>query len=175
MGTIEQRLSGGHHNSLGDTVAVVEDILAGKAEFDELFECYFSEDVLVRLRVSNAVKRLAKADRSIVLPYIDRLQSEVSEIDQDSAQWTLAQLFLLLEDDLSARQKDRAIEILKHNIKERNDWIVLNFTMETLFEWSKDDDGLREFLLPYLKKRSKDTRNSVAKRASKYLSALTQE
>jgi len=42
MESLESRLSGGHPNSLGNTVAVVEDVLASPDRFEELFQCYFS-------------------------------------------------------------------------------------------------------------------------------------
>ena len=53
----EARLSGGHPNSLGDTVKVVEEVLKQPKRFKELFDCYLSDDEVVRLRTSNAMKR----------------------------------------------------------------------------------------------------------------------
>ena len=40
----ETRLSGGHPNSLGDTVKVVEEVLKQPKRFKELFDCYLSDD-----------------------------------------------------------------------------------------------------------------------------------
>jgi len=78
----EKRLQGGHPNSLGHTVEVVEEVLSEPSLFDELFHCYYSDDEVVRLRVSNAMKRICKADKTIVLPYVDRLLDDISKIDQ---------------------------------------------------------------------------------------------
>lgn len=63
MKNFETRLQGGHPNSLGNTIEVVNEVLAENALFNELFECYFSPDEIVRLRTSNAMKRICKAEK----------------------------------------------------------------------------------------------------------------
>lgn len=165
----EAMLTGGHPNSLGRTVEVVSCVLADESRFAELFACYHSEDEVVRLRVSNAMKRIEKARHDLLVPYLDRFIDEIGALDQPSAQWTLAQLFMVLERDMSADQRGRALAILKRNIAKHSDWIVLNFTMEALFNWSADDPALRDWLIPHLERCAGDTRKSVAKRANKYL------
>ena len=170
--SFEERLSGGHPNSLGNTIEVVEEVLQNPKLFDDFFNCYFSQDEVVRLRVSNGIKRICKADKSIVLPYVDKLLKDISKIDQPSTKWTLAQLFLLLEKDLSETQKASAKKILKHNLATHSDWIVLNQTIETLGKWAKKDETLKEWLLPHLKRLAQDERKSVSKRASKTLEVL---
>lgn len=169
---IEQRLTGGHPNSLGNTEEVVDDILSGKVELEELYQCYFSTDEVVRLRVSSAMKRVCKAKREWVVPYIDKLLHGIASIDQASTQWTLAQLFLLLQNEMSPKQKAAAQAHLKSNLKNHNDWIVLNTTMETLLHWSKDDAKLARWLRPEFERLALDPRKSVAKRATKYTAAL---
>ncbi|GAB4243341.1 MAG: hypothetical protein Tsb0034_21160 [Ekhidna sp.] len=62
MKNFEARLSGGHPNSLGNTIEVVDAVLADPSNFEELFDCYQSDDEVVRLRVSNAMKRTCKAN-----------------------------------------------------------------------------------------------------------------
>jgi hypothetical protein len=165
----ETQLTGGHPNSLGNTIEVVEEVLAHPEKFDELFHCYFSEDEVVRLRVSNAMKRIAKANKALLLPYLDRFLTEIADINQASTQWTLAQLFLLLEKDLSPEQKETATAILRHNLEQHNDWIVLNMTMETLGQWAKEDKGVKEWLHPHLERLAMDPRKSISKKANKWL------
>ncbi|OAN61883.1 hypothetical protein A8B79_05535 [Balneola sp. EhC07] len=118
------------------------------------------------------MKRVCKEQPELLIPYLDRFLNEIADIDQASTQWTLAQLFLLLESDLSESQKRKAKEIIKNNLANHNDWIVLNTSMETLFQWSKEDEDLRKWLLPHLEKLSKDNRKSVSKRASKFLDLI---
>lgn len=174
MKNFEKQLTGGHPNSLGNTIQVVEEVLAETALFDELFNCYFSEDDVVRLRVSNAMKRISKANKSIVLPYIDRFLKDISKINQASTQWTLSQLFLQWEKEMTPKQHLRAIEIMKYNLANHNDWIVLCQTTETLGKWSKNDSELKVWLTPHLERLAKDSRNSVSKKAQKTLAMLSQ-
>ena len=168
-----QMLAGGHHNSLGRTDEVVEQVLAEPDRFEELFACYRSPDAVVRLRTSSAVKRVAAENRGLVIPYIDRLLDKVAALDQASAQWTLAQLFDRLAGDLTPRQRASAVRIMKRNLAEHDDWIVLNTTIDMLTAWAADDAALRRWLRPHLKRLSGDSRKSVASRAGKALERLS--
>ena len=173
MSTFEQMLTGGHPNSLGNTLQVVDLILEDKARMEDLYQCYFSNDEVVRLRVSNAFKRITKLHPDWTLPYIDRFINEISKIDQASTQWTFAQLIMLLDSRLTDTQRRKAIDVMKNNMQISNDWIVLNFTMEALTSYAKTDKKLKDWLVPYLNRLQTDDRKSVAKRANKYLSELS--
>lgn len=168
----ETQLTGGHPNSLGNTVAVVETVLARPDRFEELFQCYFSTDEVVRLRTSSAVKRVAKAQKDLVLPYVDRLLNDISKIDQASTQWTLAQLFDLLASDLSEAQQAKSLSIMQHNLAHHHDWIVLNTTMDVLGGWSKHNPDLKKWLQPHLQRLTADNRKSVARKATKWLDEM---
>jgi hypothetical protein len=172
MQSFESRLTGGHPNSLGQTISVVDDILKDKSKLEELYQCYFSQDEVVRLRVSNAMKRICKEHPDWLVPYLDKFIAEISKINQASTQWTLATLFLWLDDDMTPQQKAGAIAILKRNLTTMNDWIVLNTTIETLATWAKTDDALKAWLQPHLQTLTKDRHGSVARRASKYHATL---
>jgi len=167
-------LSGGHPNSLGRTVEVVEWVLRSPDRIEELFCCYRSDDEVVRLRTSNAMKRLEKAEHALLVPLLDRFIEEVAKINQASAQWTIAQLFEALEPDMSPAQKKSALSILKRNLTTWADWIVLNTTMATLTRWALQDASLRLWLLPQLGKLMQDRRKSVAARAKKMQAKLAE-
>ena len=169
---MEEELSGGHPNSLGNTIRVVDRVLKEPVLFKSLFECYSSDDEVVRMRVSNAIKRITRADRSLVIPYIDRFLDEVSAIDQASAKWSLAQLFLMLENDMSVSQRQRATDIMVYNLTHHSDWIVLNMTLETLGKWSKKDASIRKSILSRVRELIDDPRKSVAKKAAKTMALL---
>lgn len=169
MKSFEDRLKGGHPNSLGNTVEIVEEVLAKNERFNELFDCYFSNDEIVRLRTSNAMKRICKAKKSMLIPYIDRLLIDIAKIDQASTQWTLSQLFATLENDMTEKQIGQAKKIMKNNLANHNDWIVLNQTMDTLTKWTKKDANLKEWIKPHLERLASDDRKSVSGRAKKML------
>ncbi|WP_272149171.1 hypothetical protein [Tenacibaculum aiptasiae] len=81
MKNFEERLKGGHPNSLGNTVEIVEEVLAENELFNELFNCYHSNDEVVRLRTSNAMKRICKAKKILLIPYIDLFLTDIAQID----------------------------------------------------------------------------------------------
>jgi hypothetical protein len=76
MKSIEQTLTGAHPNSLGNTVEVVKMILSDHFHFRELFECYFSDNDVLRLRVSNAMKRIFKKNKTWLKPHLEKLKKD---------------------------------------------------------------------------------------------------
>lgn len=163
---------GGHPNSLGNTVAIVDEVLKEKDKLAELYKCYFSSDAVVRLRTSNAWKRIAKQDISLFLPFLDQFISEISKINQPSAKWTIANLFDYSSSYMTPEQKRKATEILKNNLLTETDWIVRKNTMDTLGKWAKKDNSLKIWLLPELTKLKTEAKKVVPATAQKWLSAL---
>jgi hypothetical protein len=170
--SFEEMLTGGHPNSLGRTIEVVDLVLADSTRLSDLYNCYFSADEIVRLRTSNAIKRISLENPEWLIPYIDKLISEISKINQPSAQWTLANLFQTLSVFMSASQRNRAKKVLQKNLETYTDWIVLNNTMDTLSKWAKEDSILEEWLLPHLERLVQDPRKSVSGRAKKIKTEL---
>ncbi len=169
----ESMLSEGKINSLGRTIEVVDIVLKDQAKFEELYQCYFSDDEWVRLRVSNAMKRVHEEHPEWFDEYIDKFLTEISKIDQPSTKWTFATLMLWHRKRLSDRQLQTAKDIIKRNLTKDDDWIVQNNSMEALHTFSKNDEALKKWLIPELTKRAKDERKSVARRAQKYFDDLS--
>ena len=165
--SFEKMLTGGHPNSLGRTVEVVDQVLAAPERLAGLYQCYFSSDEVVRLRVSSAMKRVTIAHPDWTMAYMDRLQDQVAAIDQASVQWTLALIFDQTRELLSPRQLERAKAVMKHNLAEHGDWIVLNNCMKVLGSWAEDDPALGAWLEPQARRLASDPRKSVAATARK--------
>lgn len=167
----EELLTGGHPNSLGNTIQVVDDVLTDEKKLKDLYDCYGSTDEVVRLRVSNGMKRVCKEHPEWVAKYLDNLISETSKIDQASTKWTLSTLFMWLDTFMTDKQRGSAIDIMKSNLH-YDDWIVQNTTSESLTHFAKSSPELKKWLLPELKKLTASRHNSVARRAQKLLDAL---
>jgi hypothetical protein len=168
----EQQLTGGHPNSLGNTERVVAEVLQDRAKFSDLYDCYQSPDAVVRLRVSSAMKRICKVKPGWILEYIDKFQTEIANLDQPSAKWSLAQIFMWLDDRLSAQQRERAIEIMKHNLMTDKDWIVQNITADSLAHFAGSNPALKTWLVPQLHEMMHSRHNSVVRKAQKLLNAV---
>ena len=170
--SFENMLTGGHPNSLGRTLEVVEIVLNNKARISELFECYSSDDEIVRLRVSSAFKRIFRQNRNWFIDYIDKFQQLIPTLKQPSAEWTLAQLHLELEDLLTEEQAESAIEITKQQLNESKDWIVIIQSMNFLQHMAMKDESLKKWLKDKLLVIAKDKRKSVSKRANVILQSF---
>ena len=90
--SFEQSLKGGHPNSLGNTLEVVDAVLGNTDKVEDLFLCYQSDDETVRLRTSNAFKRIFRAKPELFKQWKQRFFKEVAEINQPSAKWTSIQI-----------------------------------------------------------------------------------
>ena len=172
VSVFEGILTGGHHNSLGNTVAVAEQVNAHRSLLPELINTYASEDEVVRLRVSSALKRVAWEHPDWIHAEIDSIMEWVERLQQPSAQWSVGQMLLAIGPQLSTAERDRAVALMKSHIESSSDWIVLNHTMETLAQWAMEDPELEAWLVPHLSVFATDSRKSVAKRAQRLLGKL---
>ena len=168
----ETPLSGGHPNSLGNSVRVVDEVLADRTLLAELVACYRSDDAVVRLRVSSAVKRVARQRPEWVAAHLDDLLGWVAEIDQASTKWTLSTLFVLLDDHMTPQQREAAIALMQANLH-FDDWIVQNTTAESLAYFARQRPELATWLVPELKTLTGSRHKSVRGRAQKLLTSLS--
>jgi len=165
--SIEARLTGGSPRSLGRTEEVVADVLADRGLLDELFECLFNADEIVRMRAADAIEKVCRQHPDWVLPFVDRLLDEGARIEQPSVQWHLAQM--LGEVSLTGSQRAAAVAILRRNLEQATDWIVLNYTLAVFATFVRDDPSLREFFTGQLRRHQAGPLKSVRKRATTLL------
>lgn len=168
----ETALSGGHPNSLGNTVAVTDQVLGSPSRLRDLLDCYRSEDAVVRLRVSSCLKRVSGAHPEWLVPYLDELLGPVAAIDQASTQWTLAILIDRLDPWMTARQRGIGQDIMTRNLLQSEDWIVQNTTMNVIAGRLGTDERLRDQVLPRIRELSASHRTSVSARARAVLDRL---
>lgn len=167
-------LSGGHPNSLGRTEEVVDIVLADRARLEELFASMSNSDEVVRMRVGDALEKVCRQQPAWFVTHIDRLLSDLGQIEQPSVQWHVAQMLQHLRNELSDDQAQRATELLQRNLTRSTDWIVLCVTMDALAQWAERDARLACWLAPQLERLRQDKRKSVAKRASKRQAELSE-
>jgi len=167
---IKAILTGGNPRSLERTEEVVTLVLGNSTRLNELHACLLEDDQIIRMRASDALEKVCRQQPEWLQPYIPQLLTEIALIDQPSVQWHLAQI--LGEVELTPQQRVAARDILKRNLAEKKDWIVVNYSMETLAKLSKNDDQLRTELLTILKGLLSDPHKSIVSRARKLLAAL---
>lgn len=172
MEPFAQMLTGGHPNSLGRTLEIVETVLSDHARLADLYDCCLNEDEIVRLRALNGIRRVFNAEPKWFDAYVERFLTEIAAIDQASAKWTVAQLALELQGRLSADQRRRATEIVIEFLHTQDDWIALNMSMKTLQHWARTDQSYAARVERRVRELASDRRRSVANGARKLLNAL---
>lgn len=172
--TFEQTLTGGHPNSLGQTLDVVAVVVKAPERLRELIDTYSSSDEVVRLRVSSALKRLSRENPVAFAASMDYYLDTIADLDQPSAQWTRAQIALEMDGLLLPEQRQRLTTELLHQLEHSTDWIVISHTLKTLGQWSQQDAGLAKALRPVATKHAQDPRKTVSAAAHKALSDLSE-
>ncbi len=163
-------LAGGNPRSLERTEEVVALVLRNRTWLHELYACLLEDDETIRMRASDALEKVCRQRPAWVQAYIPQLLTEVAPIDQASVQWHLAQMFGEVE--LTPQQRAAACRILKRNLAAKKDWIVVNYSMETLVKLSQNDGQLRTEVLVILEGLLADPHKSVVARARKLIAAL---
>lgn len=166
-------LQGGDPRSLGKTEEVVSAVLRDRTKLDELFNCIFNEDEVVRMRACDGLEKICQVQPDWVEPYTNRILDEVVKIEQPSVRWHVVQMIGELE--LDKKHKQKALTILKSNLETATDWIVLNYTLQVFMQFAKDDASLVTYFIGQLTKHSHSQHKSVAKRAQKLLEDLKRD
>lgn len=163
---------GGKTNSLGRASEVIEMVLRDRTRLEELYDCLFREDGWARMRAADAIEKICRQHPDWLLPYIDRMQKDLSASSQPSIQWHLAEIYIQVK--LTDSQKKFAIDWLSNSISSEDvDWIVSANSMKALAYFNKNGDFPTDKLLPLLKVQQKHKSNAVVKRANKLLSELS--
>lgn len=166
-GTVEALLTGGGPRSLRNA-GIVIDLACGQPErLEELVQCVFSADEIVRMRASDALEKVCRSHPRLVQRFVPRLLAEMSRIEQASVQWHLAQI--LARVPLDKEQQAQAIAVLEHNLDTSGDWIVTNCTLEALGVFARASPAVRARLAGRLYRYQRSRYKSVASRARKLL------
>jgi len=162
------QLSGGDPRTLGDVDAVVSVVLAQQQRLGELIDCVVdSRDAIVRMRASDALEKVCRARPALLKPHVAVLLGKMSRVDQPSVRWHVAQMMGHLE--LSSHQRERAAALLRKNLDESSDWIVLNYTLDSLAVLARQDPQLVPVLRGYLRRYEQSSYKSLSSRARKLL------
>ena len=162
---------GGKSNSLGKANEVIELVLKDRQRLNELYNCLFDEDAWVRMRAADAFEKVCRQHPGWLLPYIDKISTDLSISGQASIQWHLAQIYRQV--DLTAKQKHFAIHWLKGLLSSKDvDWIVSANAMDTLVQFAKDGSCPISDIVPLLHIQQGHKSNAVIKRANKWLAEI---
>ncbi len=168
----ENTLKGGHPNSLGKTVEVVEEVLSNPDKIDELFSCYNSNDETVRLRTSNAFKRIFREKPVFFESWKKEFIEYVAEINQPSAKWTTIQILNELFEYLDEKEKIQSSKICLKYLRNESDWIVINHSINFMRNHKELFDFNDSSLIKLIKSFESDRRKSISRNVGKLLSII---
>ena len=135
---IHDRLSGGDPRTLRNVEEVVEIALAEPERLDELIRCVLeSDDEIVRMRAGDALEKVCRPQPPLLQPHVWLLLGAMSRIHQHSVQWHVAQMLGHVR--LTPAQRRRAAGLMNNNLDESADWIVLNYSLDTLAVLARQD------------------------------------
>lgn len=163
-------LSGGHPNSLGRTQQVVDEVLSDRHKLPALFNSLTSDDPVVRMRVGDALEKVARQQPDWFAQYVNRILDDMGAIEQPSIQWHVAQL--LTEIPLTVEQRRKGIKWLWRTHDSTHDWIVISETLTALAFFAPTSISVRQKLPSALQKAKRDPRKAVARRADKLLQGI---
>ena len=164
---ISEMLTGGDPRSLGETEQVFKLVLSHPERLEELFNCVFHPDEVVRMRAGDALEKVCRQKPEWFEPFKERLLNEVAGINQASVKWHLAQIFS--EITMSQVEKEKAVSIMLRNLETTNDWIVINLTLESLAKFARGKTLSRNKFVSILKKYQLSSHKSVVSRTKKLL------
>jgi len=163
-------LAGGDPRSLGRTAEVVDVVLAHPDRLDELFGCLDGPDPVVRMRAADGLEKACRVRPERFTRFVPRLLGEVAAIVQPSVRWHVAQM--LGEVPLRPAEAEAARGILRDQLADSTDWIVLTSAMSSLATLAGGDPALRADAVRRVGSFAADPRPAVAKRAARVLAAL---
>jgi hypothetical protein len=163
------QLFGGNKRKINNR-PVIEAVLHDPTRVDELFERVKDDDAYVRMRASDALEKVCRANASIVQPLQTRVLNEMSAIDQPSVQWHYAQIVDQLQ--LTPQETAKVMGKLQANLEKYDDWITHTITMEVLGHFALQDEALRAYVVPKLEELTKERSVSLSTRACKILKQL---
>lgn len=75
-----------------NSVTAVDLALGSPSLVEELLECVFSDDEIVRTRASDALEKVCRRRPGPLRPSLERLLVDMAAVRQPSVQWHLAQI-----------------------------------------------------------------------------------
>lgn len=92
MRQILDLLVGGDRRSIGKSDEVVQIVLRQPANFDALFQGFYSPHPVVRMRTADAVEKITAEKPELLLPYHTPMLEMLEHCEQMEVQWHLAQI-----------------------------------------------------------------------------------
>lgn len=169
-GDIVGTLSGGDRRSIGKAAQIVQQVLQEPGLLADIVEGIAHQDPVVRMRCADVAEKVSVKHPDWLCPFAGELVRIASECVQKEVRWHVAQMLPRVR--LSARQRDKAIELLFCYLDDESK-IVKVFAATALAELAANDRNLRNRLVPVLEGFIRNGSPAMKNRGKKLIALLT--
>ncbi|MCE7986169.1 MAG: hypothetical protein DYG89_33755 [Caldilinea sp. CFX5] len=164
------KLTGADRRSIGQSEAVVAEVLADPSRFADLFQGLLVADPLVRMRAADAIEKITISHPAYLQPYKAQLLAEVARIEQQEVRWHVAQLLPRLA--LTPDERATAVTLLNSYLQDQSK-IVKTFALQALADLALVDTELRPAIITQLEQVTQTGSPAMRSRGKKLLAKLT--
>ena len=138
INSILELLAGGDRRSIGRSDEVVQLVLQQPGKFAELFQGFYIDDPVIRMRTADAIEKITAVNPQLLFPYKQAILDMVDQISQIEVQWHLTQIIPRLP--LDQKEIGKSYSSIEKYL-ESSSAIVRAFSLQCLFDLSKKDPG----------------------------------
>ena len=164
------KLRGGDLRSIGRSEEVAAEVLAKPTLFAVLMDGIVSDDALIRMRAADAAEKVTARHPEWLVPYKDKLLSEIAAIPQQEVRWHAAMMFTRIT--WTEAERKQAVSILKSWLDDKSR-IVQVFSLQALADLTKQDTSLKPEVIASIKRKMKNGPPSIQSRGRKLLRQLS--
>jgi hypothetical protein len=168
-------LEGGDRRAIGRAEEVAAMVAQDAELFPELIAGLWSDDLLVRMRASDATEKVTRNNREFLKPYKKKLLALMAETKQQELRWHLAAMIPRLQ--LSVRERQFAVSLMNSYLEDGSS-IVKTSALQGLADLANltdDDPSLRFKVIEQLRESSRNGTPAMKARSRKLLLDLKRE
>jgi len=169
MNEILEMLQGGDRRSIGRADEVVVRVQKNSPDFNLLFQGFYENDPLIRMRTADAVEKITATDPKLLIPYKQELLDLIRQIDQMEVLWHLAQIIPRLP--LSPDEMNTLFPIIVGYLSHSGS-IMKTFALQCLYDLSLQEPTLLPATISHLQQGLQSSQKAVQTRSRKLLALL---
>ena len=171
MKSISDLLSGNDRRSIGKSDDVVALVIRNEKIFDELFNCLYSDNEVIRMRAADAIQKIVELKPDIIKKYKDEILNEIAKIDQQEVRWHVAQLIPYL--GLTKADTPIAFKFLNGYLNDESR-IVRTFSIQALADLADIDSSLTKKVIKIIEQQMIQGSPAMLSRGLKLLAQLNE-
>lgn len=170
MTDILAKLSGGDLRSIGESEAVVKEVVKNPALLAKVFAGLRGRDPVVRMRAADVVEKATRTRPELLRRWKRDLLGSIAEREDKEVRWHIAQMLPRLK--LTSTERSRAVSILLGYLKDDSS-LVRTFSMQALADLATQDERLLREVKPLLQRAARAGTPAMKSRGRRLLKALS--